>query len=225
MHLYILQLTPYVRNSCWKSTSIMMKEGKRGKGKRNVEIYWYVAGLNHCKDILEEPYLQLRFSVLRVSVPSPVVTAAANLHTLRSPSFQPLHSPRTWTMDTQDPTAATATGMGMEPGTLSTTTQQDFMLTMAVMETDPCQARWEASASVLHTGEDWLHEREELSWQVREELDVWRKMHNHGTEVFPLVSCLDCNPPLFLFVPLCGLWTEWCIWCLRMCVMYHRVTQ
>lgn len=48
---------------------------------------------------------------------------------------------------------ATATGTGMEPGTRSTTTQQDFMLTMAVMETDPCQVRWEASASALHTGE------------------------------------------------------------------------
>lgn len=61
-------------------------------------------------------------------------------------------------MDIQNPTAATATGMGMEPGTLNTTTQRDFMLTMAVMETGPCQARWEALASALHTGEDWLYE-------------------------------------------------------------------
>lgn len=172
MHLYSLQLFPFDRNSCWKSpTSFVMKEGKGGK---NVELY--VAGLKHCKVIMGEPYLQLRFSVLRVSVPSRVVTAAANLHTLRSPSFQPLHSPLTWTTDTQKPTAATATGMEMETGTLSTTTQQDFMLTMAVMETDPCQARWEALASVLHTGKDWLYEMDEPSWQGQEELNVWRKM-------------------------------------------------
>lgn len=127
--------------------------------RRNLEIN--VAGLNLCKDILEEACLQLRFSVLRVSVPSPVVMAAANLHTPRSPSFQPIHSTPTWTMDKQKP-AATATGMGMEPGTLSTTTQQDFMLTMAVMETKPYQARWETLASVLHTGEDcmrWIAQR------------------------------------------------------------------
>lgn len=44
-------------------------------------------------------------------------------------------------------------GTGMEPGTPSTTTQQDFMLTMAAMETDLCQARWEALASAPHIGE------------------------------------------------------------------------
>lgn len=94
-------------------------------------------------------------------------------------------------MDTQNPTVATATGMGSEPGTLSTITQQDFILTMAVMETDPCQARWEALASVLHTGEDWLHEMDEPSWQVQEELDVWRKMHYHDTEL--LLGFLMCD--------------------------------
>lgn len=91
--------------------------------------------------------------MFRVSVPSPVVMAAANPHTLRSPSCRPLHNPLTWTMGTQSQTTATAMGMGMEPGTLSTTTQQVFMLTTAATGTDPCQARWEALASVLHTGE------------------------------------------------------------------------
>lgn len=106
-----------------------------------------------CKGILEEPKLYPPFSVFRVSVPSQVVMAAANPHTLRSPSCRPLRNPLTWTMGTQNPTTATAMGMGMVPGTLSITTQQVFMPTMAVMGTDPCQARWEALASVLHTGE------------------------------------------------------------------------
>lgn len=43
--------------------------------------------------------------------------------------------------------------MGTELGMLSTTTQLDFMLIMAAMETDLCQARWEALAWVPHTGE------------------------------------------------------------------------
>lgn len=73
-------------------------------------------------------------------------------------------------MDTQNPTAATATGMGMEPDTLSTTTRQDFMLIMAVMETDPCPARWEALASALHTGEDRLCEIDGPTWQVQEDV-------------------------------------------------------
>lgn len=39
----------------------------------------------------------------------------------------------------------------MEPGTLRTTTQPDFML--AATETDLCQARWGVSASAPHIGE------------------------------------------------------------------------
>ena len=46
-------------------------------------------------------------------------------------------------MVTPDPTTDTAMDTGMEPGTHSTTTPLDFMLTTAAMETDLCQARWE----------------------------------------------------------------------------------
>lgn len=149
MHLYILQSICIVWNIWRKSKD---KPGYNG-GKRQTEMWKRMFLILHCKDILEGPKLFPPFSVFRVSVPSPVVTAAANPHTLRIPSCQPCHNPLTWTMGTQNPTTATAMGMGMEPGTLSTTTQQVFMLTMAVMGTDPCQARWEALAWVLHTGE------------------------------------------------------------------------
>lgn len=146
MNLYILQLSCVDRNICRKSmTSLVITEGK-GKEKCGNICFW-------SEVILEELYLHAHFSVFRLSVPSPAVTAAANLHTLRSPSCRPPHSPLTWTMGTPNPTMATATGTEMEPGTLSTTTQQGFMLTMALMGTDPCQVRWEASASVLQTGE------------------------------------------------------------------------
>lgn len=59
-------------------------------------------------------------------------------------------------MDTPDPTTATAMDMEMEPGMLSTTTQQGFILTMAAMETEPCQTRWGVSAWVPHTGDFYL---------------------------------------------------------------------
>lgn len=128
------------------------KPGYNG-GKRQAEMWKRMFLFLHCKGISKEPKLYPPFSVFRVSVPSPVATAAANPHILRSPSCRPLHNPLIWTMGTQNPTTATAMGMGMEPGTLSTTTQQVFMLTTAVTGTDPCQARWEALASVLRTGE------------------------------------------------------------------------
>lgn len=127
------------------------KPGYNG-GKRQTKRWKRMFLILHCKGISEPAKLYPPFSVFRVSVPSPVVMAAANPHTLRSPSCRPLHNPLTWTMGTQSPTTATAMGVGMEPGTRSTTTQQVFMLTTAVTGTDPCQARWEALASVLHTG-------------------------------------------------------------------------
>lgn len=144
MNLYILQLSCVDRNICRKSMTSLV-----------TEMWKYMFLILHCKGILEELYLHAHFSVFRLSVPSPAVTAAANLHTLRSPSCRHPRSPLTWTMGTPNPTTATATGTGteMEPGTLSTTTQQGFMLTTALMGIDPCQVRWEASASVLHTGE------------------------------------------------------------------------
>lgn len=149
MHLYILKSVCIVWNIWRKSMTSLVVMGGKGRQECGNVCFWSCS----VKVILEEPKLYPPFSVFRVSVPSPVVTAAANPHTLRSPSCHLLHNPLTWTMGTQNPTMATAMGMGMVPGTLSITTQQVFMLTTAAMGTDPCQARWEALASVLHTGE------------------------------------------------------------------------
>lgn len=112
------------------------------------------------------PCFSLSF-LFRISDPSPADMAAtagnlrtppnlslrsqSNPHTYSSPRRLP--SPLTWITDTPDPTTATATDTGTELGTLSTTTQRDFILTMAAMETDLCQARWEALASAPHIGE------------------------------------------------------------------------
>lgn len=107
----------------------------------------------------------------RISVPSPadMVAPVANLHTplnprahrllsiSRFPIPHRLPSPLTWITDMPDPTTATAMDMEMEPGTLSTTTQQDFIPIMAAMETDLCQARWEALVSAPHTAQSLQH--------------------------------------------------------------------
>lgn len=82
-----------------------------------------------------------------------MAATAVNLHTLLNPSPRRLRSPLPSIMDTRSRTTAMAMGAGMELGTLSTITQQDFMLTMATTEKKVFQARWEALASAPHIGE------------------------------------------------------------------------